>query len=555
MNFNPANPLIIQADLSILAETANEKYTEARSKIIAFSELSKTPDHIHTFQITPLTIWNAKSSGISADDIISTLSTYAKMPVSDEVQTTITEFSERYDEIRLTLQLGQYYLTFRQLKLAQKLTKLPQIAELIIKRIGPRSYLISDQFRGEIKHRLIKMGYPVVDNAGYAKGTPLNVTLRSTTLSGKPFTVREYQETAAEKFYSEGSVDGGSGVVVLPCGAGKTIVGTKIMSLVNESTLILTTCTTAVKQWKAELLDKTELTEDQVGEYTAKTKEIKSVTIATYSIVTHRKNAREEFKHLALFDSQNWGLIIYDEVHMLPAPVFRFSAMLQSRRRLGLTATLVREDKKEDEVFALVGPKKAEVPWKELEHDGWIAQATCTEIRVPFEGDIKYRYAEADKRQRFSLAAHNVKKHDIIAELINKHPQEQILIIGMFISQLKELAAEFNLPLITGEMPHEYRDKLFADYRKGNIRVMAVSKVANFAIDLPDAAVAIQISGSFGSRQEEAQRLGRILRPKSGLNQAHFYTLVSKNTIEQEYSLRRQMFLCEQGYQYNIINY
>jgi len=553
--FSPDNPLIVQPDMSILAETANEKYVQARSRIIAFSELTKTPDHIHTFQITPLSIWNANSSGVSAGDITATLSEFAKMPLTADLEEKIKEISERFDEIRLTLQLGQYYLTFRHLKLAQKLTKIPQIAELIVKRIGPRSYLVDEHYRGEIKHRLIKLGYPVVDNAGYKQGEHLDVNLRTETKSGIPFNVRDYQEAAAEQFYSDGSVDGGSGVVVLPCGAGKTIVGTKIMSLVNESTLILTTCTTAVKQWKTELIDKTELTEDQIGEYTAKSKEIRPVTIATYSIVTHRKNARKEFKHLELFDSQNWGLIIYDEVHMLPAPVFKFSALLQSRRRLGLTATLVREDKKEDEVFALVGPKKAEVPWRELEHEGWIAKASCCEIRVPFEGNIMYRYAEADKRQRFSLAANNLQKHSIIYDLITHHADDQILIIGMFIDQLKEVQREFDVPLITGETPHEQRDELFAAYRSGEIRVMAVSKIANFAIDLPDASVAIQISGTFGSRQEEAQRLGRILRPKSGLNQAHFYTIVSKGTIEQEYSLRRQMFLCEQGYQYSIINF
>ena len=553
--FNPQNPLIVQNDLSILAELRVDRFIEARRKIVAFAELTKTPEHIHTYQITPLSIWNANSSGISAKEIISVLAEYAKMPLSNEVKEKILEYSDRFDEIRLSVQLGQYYLTFRHLKLAQKLTKLPQIQELILKRTGPRSYLIAESNRGEIKHRLIKLGYPVSDTAGYVRGEHLEITLRSKTKTGLPFYVRDYQEQAAEKFFSDGSTNGGSGVIVLPCGAGKTIVGTKIMSLINESTLILTTCTTAVKQWKTELLDKTKLREDQIGEYTAKSKQIRKVTIATYSIIVHRKNARSQFKHLELFDSQNWGLIIYDEVHMLPAPVFRFSALLQSRRRLGLTATLVREDKKEDEVFALVGPKKAEVPWRDLAHQGWIAKAMCTEIRIPLDDNQMLIYAGANKRDRFNLAAMNTNKNYVINDLINKHSKEQILIIGMFISQLKKIAEEFNVPLITGKTPHDKREKLFDAYRLGRFQVMAVSKVANFAIDLPDASVAIQISGTFGSRQEEAQRLGRILRPKSGLNQAHFYTLVSRGTIEQEYSLRRQMFLCEQGYQYNIIDY
>ncbi len=555
MQFNPENPLIVQKDMSVLAEAGNRFYAEARSELVRFSELTKTPEHIHTFQITPLSIWNACSNGINIESIIDTLSRFSKMAVSEAIVSELNEIYDRYGKIRLTQSIGKYYLTFTELKLAQKISKLPQIWELIIKRDGPRTYLIDESFRGELKQRLIRLGYPVEDHAGYRKGNPLKVDLRDTTLGGFPFHVRDYQSKAADQFYADGTVEGGSGVVVLPCGAGKTIVGTKIMSLVNESTLILTTSTTAVKQWKNELRDKTQLTEDQIGEYTAATKQIKPVTVATYSIVTHRTNSKKEFRHLELFDSQNWGLIIYDEVHMLPAPVFKFSAALQSRRRLGLTATLVREDKKEDEVFALVGPKKADVPWRELESQGWIASAECTEIRIPLEEKAEWRYIDSDKRTRFNISSKNVNKSFVVNDLLKKHRGEQILIIGMFLDQLNEIASVLRVPLITGETPNDKREELFKAFRERDISVMVVSKIANFAIDLPDASVAIQISGTFGSRQEEAQRLGRILRPKSGRNQAHFYTLVSKDTVEQEFSLRRQMFLCEQGYQYSIIDY
>jgi DNA excision repair protein ERCC-3 len=367
-----------------------------------------------------------------------------------------------------------------------------------------------------------------------------------------PFALRPYQQVAAEAFYAGGAATGGSGVIVLPCGAGKTIVGMACVAQVQASTLILTTSITAIRQWAAELLDKTELNEGQIGEYSGEVKEIRPITIATYNIMTYRPNKEGGFPHLALFDQRNWGLIIYDEVHLLPAPVFQITASLQARRRLGLTATLVREDGREDDVFALIGPKKADAPWKTLEAQGWIAQATCTEIRVPLPEDLRMPYAVADARNKFRIASENPAKEHIVRQLLKQHREDHVLIIGMYVDQVKKLADCLGVPALTGSTSQRRRDKLFLDFKEGRVPILAVSKVANFAVDLPDASVAVQVSGAFGSRQEEAQRLGRILRPKPGENQAYFYTLVSKDTSEQDFALKRQLFLCEQGYEYRI---
>ncbi len=406
--------------------------------------------------------------------------------------------------------------------------------------------------RGEIKQALVKIGFPAEDLAGYADGEPLPISLRGVTRSAQPFVLRHYQNEAVAAFHAGGTTRGGSGVITLPCGAGKTIVGMACMEKVQSSTLILTTSVTAVRQWIAELLDKTTLQEDQIAEYTGAKKDVRPVTIATYQIMTWRDKKDSAFTHLALFDERNWGLIIYDEVHLLPAPIFRVTAGLQARRRLGLTATLVREDGREEDVFALIGPKKADVPWKVLESQNWIATATCTEVRVPLPRDLRMPYAVADARQKFRIASENPLKIGLVKQLLDRHPDEPTLVIGMYVEQLEALAKPLGLPLLMGSTPQRRRDQLYEDFKAGKIRVLAVSKVANFAVDLPEASVAIQISGTFGSRQEEAQRLGRILRPKSGKNQAHFYSLVTADTVEQDFALKRQLFLCEQGYSYSI---
>ena len=406
--------------------------------------------------------------------------------------------------------------------------------------------------RGRIKQALIKAGFPAEDLAGYVKGERVDFAVRATTSSGNRFSFRPYQQQAADVFYAKGADQGGAGVIVLPCGAGKTIVGIGCMAQLQTSTLILTTNVTAIRQWKQELMDKTTLSEEDIGEYSGNTKEIRQVTIATYQIMTYRPSKEGDFPHLTLFDDRNWGLIIYDEVHMLPAPVFQVTAGLQARRRLGLTATLVREDGKEEDVFALIGPKKVDVPWKEMEQQGWIAKARCCEIRIPLPEDLRMTYAVANKRRKFRISSENPAKQALIREIMSRHNGKQILLIGMYIDQLKEAAKGLDIPLITGSTSQKKRDSLYEDFKDGKISTLAVSKVANFAVDLPDAAVAIQISGTFGSRQEEAQRLGRILRPKPGENQAYFYSLVTRDTVEQDFALKRQLFLCEQGYEYAI---
>jgi DNA excision repair protein ERCC-3 len=438
--------------------------------------------------------------------------------------------------------------------LAEEIRRNRHVAPLLGQRLSPMEFRVPSAERGRLKQALVKIGFPAEDLAGYRDGDPLSVRLRSTTRGGLPFALRPYQRQAAAVFHAGGSERGGSGVIVLPCGAGKTMVGMACMAATSSSTLVLTTNVTATRQWIAELLDKTSLQEDQVGEYNGSVKTVRPVTVATYQILTYRPARDAEFVHLGLFDRHNWGLIIYDEVHLLPAPVFQVTAGLQARRRLGLTATLVREDGREDDVFALIGPKKVDVPWKVLEGQGWIAAAACTEIRLPMPESLRMPYAVADPRQKFRIAAENPGKQEVVRRLLRRHPGEPTLIIAMYVEQLRQLAREMDLPLITGSTPQRKRDELFGRFKSGELRVLAVSKVANFAVDLPDAAVAIQISGTFGSRQEEAQRLGRILRPKAGRNQAHFYTLVSADTVEQEFALRRQLFLCEQGYTYEILD-
>ncbi|HOQ89199.1 MAG TPA: DEAD/DEAH box helicase, partial [Candidatus Hydrogenedentes bacterium] len=417
-----------------------------------------------------------------------------------------------------------------------------------------RRLFIKASDRGNVKAALIRIGFPAEDLAGYVSGAPLDIALRSVTRSGKTFQLRRYQQEAADTFHAHGTEQGGSGVIVLPCGAGKTVVALAVMARTRVKTLVLTTNTVALRQWRDELLDKTTLSPDDIGEYSGEEKTVKPVTIASYQILVYRKGKKGPFIHFDIFDREDWGLIIYDEVHLLPAPVFRATASLQARRRLGLTATLVREDGHEEDVFSLIGPKKYDVPWKILEKQGWIATAVCTEIRVNMSSEERYRYAVAPPRDKYAIAAMNPAKYTFCRKLVAKHAQDNVLIIGQYLEQLDVLARMFNAPLITGKTPVRERERLYQEFRDGKVKLLVVSKVANFAIDLPDANVAIQVSGTFGSRQEEAQRLGRILRPKQDGSQAHFYSLVSRDTCDQDFSVKRQLFLVEQGYRYEIID-
>ena len=550
----PQNPLIVQGDHTVLLEVDNPLYAEARDALARFAELVKSPEHIHTYRVTPLSIWNACAVGETADSIAETLRRLSKYPLPGHVAASVRDFASRYGCLRLTRADPSWLLlSARDLPLAEEMAHQKTLAPFLGARLSALTFAIAPAERGRLKQALIKLGFPTEDLAGYVAGEEFSIVLRSTTLTGLPFVLRDYQQQAARIFHAGGAERGGSGVIVLPCGAGKTIVGMICMALVRASTLILTTGVTAARQWKAELLDKTSLTEDAIGEYSGDTKEVRPITLATYQILTHHQARDDEFTHFALFDQRNWGLIIYDEVHLLPAPVFQITASLQARRRLGLTATLVREDGKEDDVFALIGPKKYDVPWKEMEKQGWIATATCTELRLPMTEMRRMEYAVAEARHKFRIASENPEKLRLVRQLLDRHRDVPVLIIGMYVEQVAGFARELGLPLLTGATSQHKRDEVYAQFRRGEIRALVVSKIANFSVDLPDAAVAIQVSGMFGSRQEEAQRLGRILRPKPGENQAHFYSIVSRDTVEQDFALKRQLFLCEQGYEYRIV--
>jgi len=565
MHYDPSNPLIVQGDRSILVEVDNPKYAEARDALAPFAELEKSPEHIHTYRLTPLSLWNAAAAGHSAEAMIDVLRRYSKFPIPANLPPDITDLVSRYGRVRLekydpgdgsTQEKGATALRLvcADVPLLEELARQPKVREYLGPRLDSTSFFIEPAFRGILKQALIAIGYPAEDVAGYTEGEALPMHLRSVGRNGMPFQVRDYQREAGEVFYAGGDVRGGSGVIVLPCGAGKTIVGLAAMCMVQRKTLILTTGITSVKQWHREILDKTDLTDDQVAEYTGETKEIAPVTLATYQILSHRNDKTEDFPHFELFNKQDWGLIIYDEVHLLPAPVFRVTAQIQARRRLGLTATLVREDGREADVFSLIGPKKYDVPWRELEGRGWIAEATCSEIRVALPENLRMEYAVAEWRNKYRIASENPAKDDVVAALLTRYHDSKVLIIGQYLKQLREIAKRFDLPLITGQTGNAEREELYEKFRKGEVRHIILSKVGNFALDLPDASVLIQVSGTFGSRQEEAQRLGRILRPKASGEVAHFYTLVTRDTREQDFAHHRQLFLTEQGYSYQIVD-
>jgi DNA excision repair protein ERCC-3 len=552
-----SNPLIIQSDNSILLETAHPLSEEIRDHLVLFAELIKSPEHIHTYRLTPLSLWNAAASGVSEKFVLETLRKYAKYAVPENVVYDIRDNLERYGKIRLEKHPSD---PDRLLLVSEDTFLLREIrhqknAKPFIERIeGENALVVAKAHRGVIKQALIKAGFPVEDRAGYVTGEPYELDLRPQSLKGKTFALREYQQEAVDSFYAGGSIHGGNGVVVLPCGAGKTVVAMAAIARLKTSTLILVTNITAARQWIEELIDKTTVRPDDIAEYSGEMKAIKPITVATYQILTHRKNKNDPFLHFPVFDSRNWGLVVYDEVHLLPAPVFQMAAHLQARRRLGLTATLVREDHREDDVFSLIGPKKYDVPWKVLEKQGWIAKAECVEIKIPLNSKLKNSYAVATDRNKFTLASTNPDKLRVIKALIAKHREDNILVIGQYLDQLEKLSTDLQAPIITGKTKNSERAILYGRFKTGELKLLIVSKVANFAVDLPDANVAIQISGTFGSRQEEAQRLGRILRPKSDENRAHFYSVISKATVEEDFALKRQLFLTEQGYKYKIEN-
>ncbi|MBN9521640.1 helicase-associated domain-containing protein [bacterium] len=554
--FDPTNPFIVQGDRSVLVEVDNPKYAEARDALAPFAELEKSPEHIHTYRISNLSLWNAAAAGITADEVVEVLHRYTKFPIPANLPADIAETVSRYGRVRLERRDGGLRLVCADKPLLTELSRQKKVKEYLGEKLDDVSFAVDPAFRGVLKLALIAVGYPAEDLAGYAEGSALPMKLREVATTGLPFHVRDYQRESADVFHAGGDARGGSGVIVLPCGAGKTIVGICAMCLLQKNTLVLTTSITAVKQWRREILDKTTLTEDEVKEYTGDTKEIGAVTVATYQILTYRPDKTEDFPHFGLFEQRDWGLIVYDEVHLLPAPVFRVTATIQARRRLGLTATLIREDGKEGEVFSLIGPKKYDVPWRELETKGWIASASCTEIRVALPDDAtRMAYAVADHRAKYRIASENPAKDDVVAELLDRYHDQRVIIIGQYLAQLKQLSTRFDIPLITGSTGNAEREDLYNQFRRGEVRHLVLSKVGNFAIDLPDANVLVQVSGTFGSRQEEAQRLGRILRPKSsGEGDAHFYTLVTRDTRELDFAHHRQMFLTEQGYAYEILD-
>jgi DNA excision repair protein ERCC-3 len=554
--FDPTNPFIVQSDRSVLVEVDNPRYAEARDALAPFAELEKSPEHIHTYRISNLSLWNAAAAGFTAEQMVGVLQKYTKFPIPPNLPADIAETVSRYGRVKLERAGdGKLKLVCADRPLLTELSRQKKLKEYLGEQLDETSFAIEPAFRGVLKQALIAVGYPAEDLAGYTAGAVLPMKLREVASTGLPFRVRDYQRDAADVFYAGGDVRGGSGVIVLPCGAGKTIVGIAAMALLQKSTLVLTTSITAVKQWKREILDKTTLTEDEVKEYTGETKDIGPVTVATYQILTYRPDKSEEFPHFGLFEKQDWGLIVYDEVHLLPAPVFRVTATIQARRRLGLTATLIREDGREGDVFSLIGPKKYDVPWRELETKGWIASASCTEIRVALPDDpTRMAYAVADHRAKYRIASENPAKEEVVAELLDRYHDQRVLIIGQYLAQLRQIARRFDIPLITGATGSAEREELYNKFRSGEVRHLVLSKVGNFAIDLPDANVLIQVSGTFGSRQEEAQRLGRILRPKGEGGDAHFYTLVTRDTRELDFAHHRQMFLTEQGYSYEILD-
>lgn len=584
------NPLIVQGDRTILLDVHAPLANECRNELIPFAELERSPEHLHTYRLTPLSLWNAASAGFTAEDAVSVLKKYAKYDIPQSVCVWIKEVSGRFGMVRiipgpkevvplsgdffseeqkkvvpeqylyLVVKNEKIFLELGAIKSFQTLLtpckidfSVPSLPQDLTENEKKFSFILKLTDRGTVKQLLLKYMWPCKDEVPLEDGESLQINLRDVSKSGKKFEIRGYQKDAAQALIGDKGPGTGFGTIVLPCGAGKTIVGMQIMQMLKTNTLIITTNISAVHQWINELLDKTDLQAEQIAEYTGESKTIKPVTVATYQILTWRPEKDGPYPHFSIFRERKWGLIIYDEVHTLPAPVFRVAAELQTVRRVGLTATLVREDGLEGFVFSLVGPKRFDVPWKELEHSGWISEAECVEVRLDLPSDKEIQYAVASQREKYRIASENPVKDSVVLQLVNRLSEDKILVIGQYLSQLEKLSSLLSAPIITGKTPNSERDRIYNQFRNGEIKVLVVSKVANFAIDLPDASVAIQVSGTFGSRQEEAQRLGRILRPKD--RTSRFFTLITRNTVEEEFGSNRQKFLAEQGYSYKIIQY
>jgi len=539
----PNGPLIVQSDRTVLLEVAHPLADDARHDLSVFAELERAPEHIHTYRITKLGLWNARAAGHTSADMLATLEKYSKYAIPQVVSVDITETVGRYGRLVIERDAeGVLLLTATDSAVLAEIARGKKVAALLFERRGENTYVVQAWARGQLKQELLKIGWPAEDLAGYTPGTPHEIALLD-----NGWHLRPYQNDAVNSFFEQGS-----GVVVLPCGAGKTLVGAGAMAVGKTNTLILVTNTVSARQWRNELLKRTTLTEEEVGEYSGLVKDVKPVTIATYQMLTAKRKG--EYAHLALLDALDWGLVIYDEVHLLPAPVFKLTADLQARRRLGLTATLVREDGREGDVFSLIGPKRFDAPWKEIEAQGFISPASCYEVRIDLPQQDRLEYAASADDVRYRLAATAPAKLDVVKRLVAKHEGEQILVIGQYLDQIDELAEALDAPALTGSTPVAERERLYQSFRDGTTKVLVVSKVANFSVDLPEATVAIQVSGSFGSRQEEAQRLGRLLRPKESGLPANFYTLVARDTVDQDFAQNRQRFLAEQGYSYTILD-
>jgi len=539
----------VQSDKTLLLEIDHPDSQACRLAIAPFAELERSPEHVHTYRLTPLGLWNARAAGHDAEGVVNALITYSRYPVPHALLVDVAETMDRYGRLQLVNDPA-HGLVLRALDrvVLVEVAKSKKLAGMLGTKLDDDTITVHPSERGRLKQALLKLGWPAEDLAGYVNGEAHPIELAEAGADGrKPWTLRSYQREAVEAFWA-----GGSGVVVLPCGAGKTLVGAAAMAEAKATTLILVTNTVAGRQWKRELVARTSLTEEEIGEYSGERKEIRPVTIATYQVLTSRRGGA--FTHLDLFGARDWGLVVYDEVHLLPAPIFRFTADLQARRRLGLTATLVREDGREGDVFSLIGPKRYDAPWKDIEQQGWIAPARCTEVRVTLTEAERMAYATAEADERYRMAATTRTKLPVVKALLDRHPDEQTLVIGGYIDQLHQLGEYLDAPIVQGATTNRERERLFDAFRSGELQTLVISKVGNFSIDLPEAAVAVQVSGTFGSRQEEAQRLGRVLRPKIDGRQAHFYTVVSRDTIDTEYAAHRQRFLAEQGYAYTIVD-
>ncbi|MGP4019421.1 DNA repair helicase XPB [Saccharopolyspora sp. 5N708] len=536
-------PLIVQSDKTLLLEVDHGLADEARTAIAPFAELERAPEHVHTYRITPLALWNARAAGHDAEQVVDGLVRYSRYPVPQPLLVDIVETMGRFGRLQLANDPAHgLVLSSLDRAVLEEILRHKKIIPMLGARLDDDTVVVHPSERGRLKQMLLKVGWPAEDLAGYVDGEAHPISLRE-----NGWQLREYQQQAVQSFWA-----GGSGVVVLPCGAGKTLVGAAAMAEAQATTLILVTNTVAGRQWKRELIERTSLTADEIGEYSGEKKEIRPVTIATYQVITRR--SKGEYKHLELFDSRDWGLVVYDEVHLLPAPVFRMTADLQSRRRLGLTATLVREDGREGDVFSLIGPKRYDAPWKDIEAQGWIAPAECVEVRVTLTDNERLEYATADADERYKMCSTARTKGPVVKAILDRHPDEPTLVIGAYLDQLHELGEALDAPIVEGSTKNKEREALFDAFRRGEVKRLVVSKVANFSIDLPEASVAVQVSGTFGSRQEEAQRLGRLLRPKAERRQAHFYSVVSRDTLDTDYAAHRQRFLAEQGYAYRIVD-